>query len=190
MSLEQEFKRLRDSHREVIKARVAKVCFSASTGRVFPKDSSAEIKKALPKIDVDHMLTIRSQEEFKTWFEQNLDAIVRVVPSSTSRGKIISEGARRWGYGAKVLNLYLRDIVLHSRYFTDDQAKQMENLLYVPLDGKVIDALEEVGVVLDFVKIKEIDTDEKFYGIQSLLGEAAAKGGVPRIWFDDHWVDT
>jgi len=42
---------------------------------------------------------------------------------------------------------------------------------------------------LPFKAIKEIDTTEKFYDVQELLGEAAAKVGVPRVWFDDNWGD-
>jgi hypothetical protein len=29
---------------------------------------------------------------------------------------------------------------------------------------------------------------EDFYHIQQELGEAAAKVGVPRVWFDDVWA--
>lgn len=35
--------------------------------------------------------------------------------------------------------------------------------------------------------IKEIDSAEKFFGVQDSLGEAAKKARVPRIWFDDIW---
>ncbi len=63
------------------------------------------------------------------------------------------------------------------------------NWLYVPIDGINIRRLRHCGLSLDFAKIKEVDTPQKFYSVQELLGEAAKRAGVPRIWFDDNWGD-
>jgi hypothetical protein len=170
MTLAEEFGRIKNNHKEAIKIRVARVCFSGSTGRVFESKSSGGIKA-----------------KFQIWFEKNLEEVVKAVPDKTSRGEKISEGARKWGYGTKILNLFVRDIVLHSRYFTDTQSERMQKFLYVPIDGIIIDKLCKLGEKLCFDKIKEIDTREKFYEIQNRLGQAASEFSVPRVWFDDNW---
>jgi len=187
MTLSEEFERIKDNHKEAVKIRVAKVCFSGSTGRVFESKSSSRIKEKLRNIEVDELLKIETEDKFQIWFEKTLEELVKAVPDKTSRGEKISEGARKWGYGTKILNLFVRDIVLHSRYFTDTQSERIQKFLYVPIDGIIIDKLCKLGEKLYFDKIKEIDTREKFYEIQNRLGRAASEFDVPRVWFDDNW---
>ena len=61
--------------------------------------------------------------------------------------------------------------------------------LYVPLDGIVIRKLRQYGVNLPFRQISEIDTKWKFFETQNLLGATAAQVGIPRVLFDDVWMD-
>lgn len=196
MNLEEEYERIKENHRQAIIVRVARVCFSSSTGRVFPRakrkeeiSASAKIREVLTGINVDDLLTIESEEQFKAWFEKNLTLVTQVIPDENSHGEELSDGTRRWGYAAKILTLFLRDIVEHCRYFSDDQAKRARKWLYTPMDSEVMDKLCECGEQIPFGKIKEIDTREKFYGVQDLLGRAANKVGIPRVWFDDNWGD-
>jgi len=189
MSLEEEFKRIKENHRKAIIARVARVCFSGSTGRVFEGGTSTKIKKVLLNIDIDHLLNIKNQEQFKKWFETNLDSVFNAIPEKTSRSNTIGIGARRWGYATKILNLYLRDMVENCRYFTYEQAERVIKFLYVPFDRIVTGKLQDSGVPLPFSQINEIDTPDKFYSVQNLLEECAQKAGVPRVWFDDNWGD-
>jgi hypothetical protein len=143
----------------------------------------------LQNIDIEELLEIRSRGNFKDWFENKLDELTKVIPKTTSRGKKISDGARKWGYGAKILNLFLRDIIFHHRYFTEKNANRIQYFLYVPLDSIVIKRLFKLREQLSFKRIKDIDTPEKFYTVQNRLKHAARKVGVPRIWFDDNWAD-
>jgi hypothetical protein len=46
-----------------------------------------------------------------------------------------------------VLSLVVRDLVLFSRYFTEDQARRIGPWLYCPVVGIVIDSLRRVGFV-------------------------------------------
>jgi hypothetical protein len=79
--------------------------------------------------------------------------------------------------------------VNYSRYFTDADAARISPWLYSPIDRVVIDRLRKLHGLLPFRQIKGINTPEKFYLVQDLLGQAAAKVGVPRVWFDDNWGD-
>jgi len=186
--LENEFRKIGKKHKEALKKREATVCFGASTIRVFKPNIKDEIKKVLYKIDIGRLEDI-GKNDFHNWFEKNLKKVAKKIPHETSKKKKISDGSRKWGYAAKILNLYLRGIVLGNHYFTYKQVEKIEKLLYVPIDSKIIDAVKE-HINLDFNKIKDVNTSEKFYKVQNALGEAALKAGVPRIWFDDKWVDS
>jgi len=185
--LENAFREIDRKHEDALKKREATVCVGASTIRVFKPNVKNEIKKVLYKIDISRLKNI-SEKNFHNWFEKNLEKVVKKIPRETSKRKKISDGGRKWGYAAKILNLYLRGIVLCSRYFTDKQVKKIEKLLYVPIDSKIISAIKE-HINLDFNKIKEVDK-KKFYKVQNALGEAAFEANAPRIWFDDKWVDS
>ena len=50
-------------------------------------------------------------------------------------------------------------------------------------------SFEQGKTELNFSQIKQIDSRKDFYSVQNILGEAAQKAGVPRIWFDDNWGD-
>jgi hypothetical protein len=187
LSLKKEYRRIKENHRKAILKRVAKVCLGSSTVRVFKH--SSQIKERLQNIDVEELLKIQSEGNFKKWFENELDKLTKVIPKTTSRSKKITDGARKWGYGAKILNLFLRDIIFHHRYFTEKDANRIQYFLYVPLDSILIERLFKLGEQLSFKRIKDIDTPEKFYTVQDRLKHAAREVGVPRIWFDDNWVD-
>ncbi len=184
--LENEFRKIGKKHKEMLKKREATVCVGASTIRVFKPNVKNEIKKVLYKIDIDRLKAI-SKNDFRNWFEKNLKKVAKKIPHETSKRKKISDGGREWGYAAKILNLYLRGIVLGSHYFTYKQVEKIEKLLYVPIDSKIIGAVKE-RININFNKIKDVNRN-KFYKAQDALDEAALKAGVPRIWFDDKWVD-
>ena len=95
----------------------------------------------------------------------------------------------KWGHSTKVLSLFIREIVLCSRYFDDRLTDRLAPLLYIPIDGVVIDHVRRLGVPLSLRKIKHIDSAEKFFGVRDLLGEAATRAGVPRVWLDDVWTE-
>jgi len=185
ISLKEEYRRIKENHRKNILKRVAKVCVSSSTVRVFKH--SSQIKERLQNIDVEELSKIK-KSNFKKWFENKLNEVTKAIPKITSRGKKITDGARKWGYGAKILNLFLRDIVFHHRYFTGKDADRIQSFLYVPLDSIVLGRLHELGKQ-QHKKIKDIDSPEKFYSVQNILGQAANEIGVPRIWFDDNWAE-
>jgi len=188
--LAEEFRRIKRKHRETILKRVAKSCVGSSTLRVFKR--SNRIKESLQNIDADELLKIRSDDKFEKWFENKLNKLTKAIPKTTSRDKKITDGARKWGYGAKILNLFLRDIVFHHRYFAEKDANRIQYFLYVPLDKIVIGRLRKLGEPLSYKKIKrikDINSREKFYDVQNRLKQAADKVRVPRIWFDDNFAD-
>ena len=186
VSLKDKFRYIKENHRKNILKRVAKVCVGSSTVRVFKH--SHQIRGKLQDIDVEKLLDIQNEDNFREWFENKLDEVTKVIPKTTSRSKKITDGARKWGYGAKILNLFLRDIVFQHRYFAEKDADRIQSFLYVPLDSIVLGQLHELGKQRP-KKIKNIDSSEKFYKIQEKLGDEAKKAKVPRIWFDDMWVD-
>ncbi|MBN2315273.1 MAG: hypothetical protein JXM79_15190 [Sedimentisphaerales bacterium] len=196
MTLEETFHHIDDNHKDAIIKHVAKVCFTGSTGRVFPKaknksqkSANEKIKEALTNIAVDELLRIKSQKKFEEWFEEKLENVTKKIPRKMSQqdkktGKHIkiNDDARKWGYGAKILCLFLREIVLHCRYFTPEEAVKVRRWLYCPIDSKIIKRMK---------KCNDVPKD-RFDTVQKLLGDTKAvkKEGIPRIWFDYVWSST
>jgi len=142
----------------------------------------------LVNIPIDEIVGFDNQDEFKTWFEYWLKILAKEILRQNSNNEKIHPGYK-WGHSTKILILYIRELVINTRYFPDATVNRISGLLYVPIDSVVINRLKNLGYHLPFLKIKEIDTAIKFYSVQDLLGKAAASKGVPRIWFDDNWGD-
>lgn len=198
MTLEKKFRELKQKDpKSLIIGHVARVCFSGSTVRGLrrpdnnkKKTISSKIRKALKGIEVNQLPKIKTQEKFKEWFEKQLEKVFVVIPCRTSgkKSQELSEDARRWGYAAKILCLFLKEVVEHRRYFTSEDAEKARRWLYCPIDSIVMSKLRECNVSLPFSQIKGIDKD-KFYNVQKQLGNAAKNEGVSRILFDYVWSE-
>jgi len=188
MSLVTEFERIKMDHQKALRQRGARVVLFASVTRVFQKGTKGHLLTMLAEIPVDEIATLKGQEEFRAWFEHCLDILAQEIKRLNPQNSRIHPGYK-WGHATKILTLYIREIVLNSRYFTDAQVQAVAPWLYIPIDNIARRRLAELGYRLPFTSIKEIDIPDKFYGVQDLLGQTAAKVGVPRIWFDDIWGD-
>jgi hypothetical protein len=187
MSLTEEFRRIKREHRKALRYRAALV-MGPSVTRVFRRGTKKALIPALEAIDVDRLRGVRSQQQFREWFDEHLAKVARGIRRLNAHNDRVNPGYK-WGHATKVLTLFVREIVLCSRYFSDAEAKRLSPWLYAPIDGIIIRRLERLGECLPFDRIRQIDTPRKFYGVQERLGEAAAAVGVPRVWFDDNWGD-
>lgn len=187
MGLADEYARIKRTHRDAVQVRAARVVLGASVLRVFAPNTKQDLFESLRAIPIFELRHIRTQRQFRTWFERQLRAVDRAIAKRNSHNDRIQPGAK-WGHGTKVLTLFLREIVSHTRLFDDEEGARLELLLYVPLDSINIDRLRDIGAALPFSLIREIDTSRKFYGAQELLEREARRVGVPRVWFDDNWA--
>jgi hypothetical protein len=183
-----EFKRIKARHKRAICIRAARVVLGSSVIRVFNSDSKDRLLRILKGVNVSGLLNITSEKKFKNWFELELDRLGTAIEETNKDNNRIYPGYK-WGHATKVLTLYVREVVLNSRYFTEEEVSKISPLLFVPIDSVAIRRLRKLGIKLSFSAIKDIDTPDKFYNVQRLLGEAALEVGVPRIWFDDNWGD-
>lgn len=187
-TLQNEYLRIRDDHHDALQARAARVTLGSSVIRVFSPGSKEPMLRHLWRIDLGHLSSIRTQAEFRAWFVKRLGALALVVKKINQENPRIHPGYK-WGHSTKVLCLFIREIVLCSRFFDDRLTDRLAPLLYIPIDGVVIDHVRRLGVPLSLRKIKHIDSAEKFFGVRDLLGEAATRAGVPRVWLDDVWTE-
>jgi hypothetical protein len=188
MSLVEEFQRIRQEHAKALRHRAARVVLGPSVVRVYRKGSNRSLFPVLVAVPLDELREVQTPEQFRTWFEAHLEVLAATIDRLNQGNDKIYPGYK-WGHATKVLTLYLREIVLNSRYFNDAEAGRLAALLYIPIDDIAMKRLKKLGCRPPFSAINQIDTPEKFYGVQELLGEAAARVGVPRIWFDDNWGD-
>ena len=186
--LREEFRRIKEHHLLALRRTASRVVLGSSVIRVFVPDTKPKLQDALDAIDVDALGSIRTQEQYREWFERFLSRLARVINKTNHNNPRVQPGYK-WGHGTKILCLWVRDIVLNSRYFNDQQVERISPWLYAPIDSVVIRRLCETGLRPPFRAIKQIDSPEKFYEVQDALKFSADHAGVPRIWFDDNWGD-
>jgi len=185
-SLRREFQRIKRDHSDAVQHFFARVVLGPSVVRVFVEGTKEELYKSLVRIDLSELKSVRTEEEYRIYFEKELNRLARVVKKNNSRNSRIYPGYK-WGHSAKILCLFLRDMVLYSRYFSIPEVKRLSKFLYVPIDSIIINRLRKLDCEIPFRRIKEVDSRNKFYMVQDELNRAAAPIGVPRVWFDDNW---
>ncbi len=188
-SLVKEFRRIRKEHRTALVVRASREVLGASVIRVFAEGTRDILLPKLAAIDFESLHNIRNQEMFSEWFDEHVGWIWQTIkPLNNDRSSIAPGG--KWGHSTKIMALFVRSIVLCSRFFSDREVKRVSPFLYVPIDSVIMRRLTKMGVSLPFRRIREINTRKRFYLVQTLLGEAAFREGVPRIWFDDNWASA
>lgn len=188
MDLRDEFERIKRGHRAAMVQTAARVVLGSSVIRVFRAGTKGELHSVLAQIPVWELGDLASGPDYSQWFADQLNATARELKRlNPGNGRIFP--GYKWGHAAKVLNLFIREVVLHTRYFPDHVVDRLSLWLYSPVDGIIIERLRGLGHRLPFTKIKEIDSAEKFFLVQNLLSDAAQQAGIPRVWFDDNWGD-
>jgi hypothetical protein len=88
----------------------------------------------------------RTSRHFRHWFVPSLDKVANCVlalnPSEVKPG--IHPGNNR-GHSTKILALFVRDIVLFSRYFSNTEVETIVPCLYCPVNRVVVDRLRRPG---------------------------------------------
>jgi hypothetical protein len=157
---------------------------------VFAAGTKVALVPLLARLPADELPHLDDEAAYRAWFTRQLDivakAVLRLNPPATRPG--IHPGYK-WGHATKVLTLYVRDLVLFSRYFTDEEVELIAPRLYCPVDSVVMKRLRDLGEHPGAYQISGIDSAQRFWRIQDLLGAASASVGVPRVWFDDNWGD-
>lgn len=187
-ALDDEFRRIKAQHSEALRKTIARVVLGPSVMRVYAKGTRDALLPVLADLDVDGIAQFKNQEQFSEWFDEHVGRIAKIIDRHNPRNTRIRPGLK-WGHATKIMALYARDLVLSSRYFSDGDAAKISAFLHVPVDSIVIGRLRQLGVRQSFTKIKEIDTRQKFYGVQEALASAALTHNIPRVWFDDNWGD-
>lgn len=190
MNLEEEFQRIQGDHRRAVQTKAARIVIGPSVGRVFAKDTVGRIWPVLDDMDLNKLARIDSQAQFRQFFEERLNRLARKIRTTNPENvnPRIYPGYK-WGHATKILCLFLNDMIVHRDFFATATANKLVHFLYVPIDSLVMKRLKQLGITLGFSQIKQIATKKAFYSVQDMLGEAARRVGVPRIWFDDNWGD-
>lgn len=188
--LEEEYLRIAAAHHVATRWFTARSCIPASVTRVFAAGTKVVLVPMLARLPVDELPNLTNESAYRAWFTRQLDLVadsILRINSPATRPSI--HPGYKWGHATKVLALYVRDLVLFSRYFSDGDVARIAPWLYCPVDSVVMKRLRELGEQPGVYQISGIDSAQRFWRIQDLLGAAAAPVGVPRVWFDDNWGD-
>lgn len=187
-SLSDKLGRIKASHHKAIQETVARTVLGPSVIRVFLPGTKKKLQPFLAGMDLRRLPEFKSQKKFNDWYEKGLDELTQIV-RKTNRGNTRIEPGLQWGHCTKVLSVFLKCIVLKSRYFSDAEVKTISPFLHAPVDGIVIRELKKCGIALPFHQIKGLKSREMFYHVQQMIGDAADHHKIPRVWFDDVWGD-
>lgn len=180
--------RLRHSRtRESVRHWCARAATGSSVVRVFERETKEDLLQTLLTVPIEAMLDMAGRNDFEEWFEDQLERVARAISRRNKTNPRVNPGLK-WGHAAKVLSLYLRDVVLHSRFFTDSEVARIAPWLFVPVDSRVMERLTGLGVHLPFKQIRQIASKDAFYRVQNLLANSCDPG-IARVVFDDVWAD-
>ena len=187
--LEEEFRRIQEHHREALVLAVARMSLPGSITRVFRKGTKDTLLGTLVRLPVGEMTSLTDGDAFDRWYEARLET----VASAILRGNPDMPGSRihpgyKWGHAAKILSVFLHNLVSYSRYFSDEDAARIEPLLHCPIDGIILKRLKDIGAPQPWSLILQLDSPDRYRLLQSELCVAAAAVGVPRVWLDDNWA--
>lgn len=186
--LVEEYRRIAQNHQDAILLRVARIILGPSVIRVFRSGTKEDLIPVLVAMKVDELKHMRQETEFVEWFHQQLDQVALAIRKKNKDNPRVNPGYK-WGHAAKILTLFIRDLVHCSCYLNSSTIKRVNPWLFNPVDGIVIKRLRHLDCRLPVRTIKEINSRRKFDTIQDLLGLAARQAKVPRVWFDDIWGD-
>lgn len=183
-----EFRRIGSDHRSAVLKFTARSALPPSVTRVFKAGTKDALVALLGGLPMDEVLGLPDEPAFRRWFDHQLDQVAEVIRErNPPRSRPGIHPGYKWGHGTKVLALFVRDVVLRSRYFSDAEVMRIEPWLCCPIDGIVIRRLRTVGARSHVSQIRGIDSAGVFWALQDRLESAAAEAGVPRVWFDDVW---
>jgi hypothetical protein len=189
-ALEDEYRRIALAHHPATRWFTARSCIPASVTRVFAAGTKGLLVPLLAGLPADELPQLSGQDEYRAWFTRQLDAVAEsILRLNPPEIRPAIHPGYKWGHSTKVLALYVRDLVLFSRYFSDQDVERVAPWLYCPVDSVVMKRMRELREQPGSYQISGIDSPQRFWRIQDLLGAAAASVGVPRVWFDDNWGD-
>ena len=162
--LVREFRRIKNNHRRAMKYWAAKATLTPSVIRVFSKKSREKILPHLVSINVSKLSGFQSQVQYDRWLMDRLSNLASLVRRLNPNNPTINPGYK-WGHAAKVLNIYVREILLHSRYFDPVVVERVSKWLHVPIDGRNIHRLEGARLSASF---RSDQTSQEPSGVRQL----------------------
>ena len=110
----------------------------ASTARgMGPKGTIAAARSYLAQLDLSHVGSLKSEEDFKNWLNEETYAFLSQLPPRNP------PGGEHWGSARKFLNLFLRAVVYNRFLCKAFDLYHIEPWLEIPLDSHVAEALRE-----------------------------------------------
>ncbi len=102
----------------------ARAATGASVIRVFAQGTRPVLLEKLVQLPVKELGALRSKTAFQDWFEGQLHRVAATLQRNNRTNRRVQPGIT-WGHGAEILSIYVRSLVLHSRYFSDQVVNRL-----------------------------------------------------------------
>ena len=123
--LNRYLKEIGKKHHNAILERSALVILGSSVIRVFKTGTKKDVFKILKKLPVPELKSISNESQFQKWFNIQLNKIYSALKKKNQDNHSVQPGLK-WGHATKILCLYLREVVLNSRYFSDKEIHRIQ----------------------------------------------------------------
>src|SRR5665647_1677193 len=186
-TLDQVFEILNDEHHylNLVKTRVCKITLGSSIIRAFASGTKLELLNGLNNIETDDILQLTSQEKYNKWHRKKINNVYNLLKKVDSNIIKHSKIGLKWGHATKIWNIYIGLLIFYSPYFKPStDLENVKHFLHIPLDKKAFSELRSCGIKDTPKTIKSV-TEKKYYQLQKLVKESAAKGKLPPFYFDE-----
>jgi hypothetical protein len=137
--LEVEFGRIKRDHGAAILKMTARSALPPFVTRAFQRKTKDALVELLGTMPIGEITALDSEAAFRVWYERQLDRVAAcVLTLNPPRIRPGIHPGYHWGHAAKVLALFVRDVVLFSRYFGDYEVGRIAPWLCCPVDGVVL----------------------------------------------------
>jgi hypothetical protein len=185
------FSEIRAIQSQIAAEWAAKTFATGATYRMFREKQKADIEKFLKKkIGNGQRLASLSTHAY----DKELERLIWQFQLRFKCNDKMSHVRPHFGQAAKVVNLYIRQLLLFPQYLLPYDKKKIEMNAHVILDGKILRQvndnlkleLKEQGII----KSPQLSTlyKKEYFAIQNVIRVAAKRAKIPPIAYDFLWA--
>ena len=110
---------------------MARTVLGPSVTRVFVAGTIKDVRPLLEELPLRDVTGLRNESGYKAWFDAKARLVANRLRIRNANNPRVNPGLR-WGHATKILALFMREMILNSRLFSDAEAERIAPRLYTP----------------------------------------------------------